>query len=101
MKKLLISIMGATLIPMSVAFADTTTKDSNWFEDFVGQYHQELNLTDAQKTQLRDIHQKHRLAEENEVKAVLTADQRAKWEELKTSRRDTYLDKNEKELDKN
>jgi len=106
MKKLLISVIGATLLPVSMAFADTTTtttttkEDSNWFENVVGKYYQELNLTATQKTQLSDIHQKHRLAEEAEVKNVLTAEQNRKWDELKTSRKESYLRDNVEEVKK-
>jgi Spy/CpxP family protein refolding chaperone len=90
MKKSLIAIMGAALLTSSVAFAGTNTND-NWFEGFFGKYYQDLNLNDAQKTQLSDIHQKHRLAEDKEIQAVLTAEQNKKWDELKASRKESYL----------
>ena len=63
MNKSLIAIMGAALLTSSVAFAGPSTSD-NWFEGFFGKYYQDLNLNDTQKTQLRDIHEKHRLAED-------------------------------------
>lgn len=113
MKKILTPIIGVlALVSVGVQAADqtitTTTSTSStpsnkiekWFDDITGPYYQDLELTSVQKTQLRDIHQKHRLAEEKEVKAVLTPTQQKKWEELKTSRRDAYLDKNEKNLEK-
>lgn len=113
MKKILTPIVGIlALVSVGAYAADQTTttttstssspsnKIEKWFDDVTGPYYQDLELTPAQKTQLRDIHQKHRLAEEKEVKAVLTPTQQQKWEELKTSRRDAYLDKNEKSLQK-
>jgi len=98
MKKSLIAIMGAALLTSSVAFADTS-KD-NWFEGFFGKYYQDLNLTEAQKTQLRDIHQKHRLAEDKEIQGVLNADQNKKWDELKASRKEAYLRDNVDDMKK-
>lgn len=99
MNKSLIAIMGAALLTSSVAFAGTSTSD-NWFEGFFGKYYQDLNLTDTQKTQLRDIHQKHRLAEDKEIQGVLNADQNKKWDELKASRKETYLRDNVEDMKK-
>lgn len=100
MKKSLIAIMGAALLTSSVAFAGTNNTENNWFDGFIGKYYQDLNLTDAQKTQLRDIHQKHRLAEDKEIQGVLTAEQNKKWEELKASRKESYLRDNVEDLKK-
>ena len=100
MKKLLISIIGVTLLPTSMAFAGSGQNSDNWFEGMIGKYYQELNLTDQQKTQLRDIHQKHRLAEDAEVKNVLTPAQQTKWDELKASRKETFLKDNVEDLKK-
>ena len=115
MKKVLAPIVCALTLVSASAFAadgstttttttsstsSTTNKIGQWFDDLVGPYYQDLDLTPSQQTQLRDIHQKHRLAEQKEVEAVLTPTQKKKWEELKTSRKDDYLDKNEKKLEK-
>lgn len=100
MKKVTLSLIGAALMSLTVAHAQADNKVTEWWDDITGSYYQDLNLTEQQKTQLRDIHQKHRLAEEAEVKNVLTPVQQNKWNELKTSRKDSYLDKNEKELQK-
>jgi Spy/CpxP family protein refolding chaperone len=102
MKRMLISIMGISLIPMSIAFAAGNPVDetSNWFEKKIGRYYQDLNLTEQQKVQLRDIHQKHRLAEDKEVMGVLTPEQQKKWDELKNSRKSTYLQDNVDDLKK-
>lgn len=111
MKKILVPIVGFIALASASAFAGestttttTTSKEPNkveaWFDGITGKYYQDLDLTTAQKTQLRDIHQKHRLTEENEVKAVLTPTQQKKWEELKTSRKDSLLDNNEEDLKK-
>ncbi len=101
MKKLLISIMGITLIPLSIAaHAGDASTDKNWVEKKIGRYYQDLDLTAQQKTQLRDIHQKHRLAEDAEVKSVLTPEQVKKWEELKNTRKESYLRDNVDDLKK-
>lgn len=92
MKKLLTTIIGATLIPASVAFADVRNQDDNWFDNFVGKYYQDLDLTESQKTQIRDIHQKHRIAEQSEVEKVFTDVQKQKWEQLKKDRKAEYLE---------
>lgn len=106
MKKMLISLMGIILIPMSIgAYAgnpvsNTVNDTTNWFDKKIGKYYQDLNLTEQQKVQLRDIHQKHRLAEDNEIRAVLDPEQQKKWEELKNSRKTDYLQDNVDELKK-
>lgn len=99
MNKSLIAIMGAAVLTSSVAFAGTSTND-NWFEGFFGKYYQDLNLNDTQKTQLRDIHEKHRLAEDKDIQGVLTPEQNKKWDELKASRKESYLRDNVEDLKK-
>lgn len=111
MKKILIPLFAALAISSTSVFAEdgsqtvttttsTSSKVGNWFDNITGKYYQDLDLTTAQKTQLRDIHQKYRLEEEKEVKAVLTPTQQDKWEELKKSRKDAYLNDNEENLKK-
>ena len=102
MKKLMISVIGATLLPLSMAYAGTTsttttTTNEGFFESLIGPYYQDLELTDAQKTSISNIHEKHRLAEHKEVESVLTPEQVTKWNKLKTGRQESLLNKTEKE----
>lgn len=98
MKKIIIATIGATLLPLSMAYAGSSSSNNDgFFENLIGPYYQDLELTDTQKTTISNIHEKHRLAEHKEVEGILTPVQVEKWNKLKTSRQESLLNKTEKE----
>ena len=95
MKKLTLSIIIASLLPISMAMAGTPeVKKEGGFDrtemraKHEAKFAKELGLTDAQKTKIADIKAKgkgkaNREAERAEFEAVLTPEQKAKMETMK------------------
>lgn len=85
MKKTFLSIIIASVIPFSVAFAGDGEQRAP-HKDMGEKFAKELNLTAEQKAKIDDIKSKHResrAAEREEIKSVLTPEQQAKLETMK------------------
>lgn len=96
MKKLTLSIIIASLLPISMAMAGTPEgKKEGGFDraemraKHEARFAEELGLTDAQKAKLQEIKAKgqaNREAEKAELDAILTPEQKAKLETMKQKR---------------
>ncbi|WP_150046036.1 Spy/CpxP family protein refolding chaperone [Methylomonas rhizoryzae] len=99
MNKTIIAIALAVTVPFAVIAASQTEGEPNQYHrgDRIERMTKELNLSDQQKTQLKDIfqqhHQKHEALRQElrqQLQTVLSAEQLAKFDEKRKNRHEKW-----------